>query len=181
MDQGIAALLASVIAAVAALLATLSTLRSARMISLLAAKQNIVGQYLKDLSHYLYQVVALCVEAKKAKSDEKFLDKLNGAKSAAEALGQLRIRHRHSLPFIFDPIWYLKGTPIYFEHYRNDLENPRLNLIQKRATELRKAIDAVLEKYFFHGKIPGYFDRRRLRRMGMKLEKSFLDGKPLKN
>lgn len=181
MDEGVAALLASIIAAVAALLATVSTLRSARVMSLLAARQNVVGQDLKDLSHYLYQVVALCVEAKKAKSDEKFLEKLNGAKLAAEALGRLRIRHRYSIPFVFDPIWYLKGTPIYFEHYRNDLDNIKLMVIQQCATELREEIDSVLERYFFYGKVPGYFDRRKLKKLGMRLEKAFLDGKPVKN
>lgn len=174
VDQGLAALLA----ALAALIASFASIRSSRMISQLSAKQGVVGQDLKDLSHYLYQVVALSVEATKSRSPERFGEKLAGATSAAKALSSLRIRHRYSIPFIFDPIWYLKGLPLYIEHYRNDLDNPRLKIMQDQATELRKEIDLSLENYFFHGKAPGYLARRRMKIKGKRLEKTFLEGRP---
>ncbi|WP_144266890.1 hypothetical protein [Salipiger bermudensis] len=177
IDQGLAALVAAVIAAAAAVIATFSSMRATRLMSLLAARQNFIGQDLKDLSHYLYQVVALSVEAKKSKDHDAFNEKLRRAKLAAEALSELRIRHRYSLPFIFDAIWYLKGTPIYFEHYRNDRNNPQLLKIQRHATELREDLDATLENFFFHGKAPSYLNRRKLKNSCKRLERSFLAGK----
>lgn len=174
IDQGLAALIAAFIALVASIIG----IKSSNLASRLSARQNVVGQDLKDLSHYLYQVVALSIEATKSHSPERFREKLDGAKKAAQILGDLRIRHRYSIPFIFDPIWYLKGMPIYIEHYRNDLENPRLIMLRNQATELRKEIDLSLENYFFYGKAPGYLARRRMKFKGKKLERIFLDGKP---
>lgn len=173
IDQGFAAL----VAALSAFVASFVSIRSNQLMSQISAKQNVVGEDLKDLSHYLYEVVARSVEATKSKSPERFNEKLAAATDAAHALSKLRIRHRYTIPFIFDPIWYLKGIPIYVEHYRHDLNNPRLKLIRKYATELRHEIDQALENYFFYGKKMGYWKRRKIKSIGKKLEKTFLDGR----
>lgn len=174
IDQGLAALIAAAVALVASIIG----IRSSKLASRISARQNVVGQDLKDLSHYLYQVVALSVEATKSRSPERFNKKLEEANKAAKMLGDLRIRHRYSIPFIFEPIWYLKGMPLYIEHYRHDLENPRIIMLRNQATKLRRAIDLSLENYFFYGKAPGYLARKQLKFKGKKLERIFLDGKP---
>lgn len=177
IDQGLAALVAALIASFFAIIASIISIRSSKMAALLSARQGVVGQDLKDLSHYIYQIVALSVEAAKSHSPERFNVKLAEANKASNILSELRIRHRYSIPFIFEALWYLKGMPIYIEHYRNDLGNPRIKLLRNQATKLRKEIDLSLENYFFYGKAPGYFSRRRIKSQGRKLEKIFLDGK----
>ncbi|WP_417702066.1 hypothetical protein [Pseudophaeobacter sp.] len=174
IDEGLAALIATA----AALLSAYINIRATKTAAHLAAKQNIVGDDLQELSTALYEVVALSVEAINSKDPDRFQEKIEQAAKVSKKLDDLRRRHRYSLPFVFDPLWYLKGLPIYVSHYRNSLDDPRLQKMKIDATELRLAIDKSLEQYFFAGKAPGAVSRWNLKRLGRRLERTFKDGRP---
>jgi hypothetical protein len=174
IDEGLAALIATA----AALLSAYMNIRATKTAAHLAAKQNIVGEDLQELSTALYEVVALSVEAMNSADPDRFQAKIDQATNVSTKLDELRRRHRYSLPFVFDPLWYLKGLPIYVSHYRNSLDDPRLQEMKRDATELRVAIDKTLEQYFFAGKAPGPVSRWKLRRLGRRLEQTFKDGRP---
>lgn len=173
IDEGLAAL----IAAAAAVWSAYFSVRASRVAAHLSARQSVVGDDLKELSSATYEVVALSVAAIGAKDMEKFDEKIKAATDVAVRLDDLRRRHRYSLPFIFDAVWYLKGMPLYVAQYRNRLDDPNLVLLKERATALREAIDASLEDYFFRGKAPKVWTRWQLGRKGRRLESTFKDGK----
>lgn len=175
IDEGLAAL----IAAAAALLATFLSIWSTNKAAHLAARQNFVGDDLQVLSNTIYEVVALSVEAMNSKTPDRFQVKLAHATDVAKKLDLLRRRHRYSIPFVFEPLWYLKGLPLYVSHYRNVSDDPHLQKMQRDATVLRETIDMSMERYFFAGKVPGIVARWNLRRLGKRLENTFRAGRPV--
>ncbi|MCF1707754.1 hypothetical protein L0V05_02880 [Tabrizicola sp. J26] len=168
---------ATIIATVAAIGSAFASINAANSAARLSAKQNVLGADIKLLSKSLYEIVALCAEARKSKSSEKFSSKIEAATEVARTLDRLRQEHRYSLPFIFDPIWHLKGIPLYVSHYKNALTDPRVDSLIKKATRLREAIDECLEFYFFHGKSPSLRMRLKLRCRSRSLTKEFKKGK----
>lgn len=174
IDEGFAALVAATLALVSAIYSIRVSISASR----LAARQSIIGEDLKRLSTAIYEVVALSVKAMDARDPDRFDERIQQATEVAKQLDVLRREHRYTLPFIFEPIWYLKGLPNYVSHHRNDRQNARLALIREDATHLREAIDEALERYFFDGKRPNIVLNWRLRWLGRKLEKRFKDGKP---
>lgn len=174
IDEGFAALVATA----AALLSAYMNIASAQTSAHIAARHSIVAQDLHELSTSLYEVIALSVEAMNSKDGKRFQDKIDEATERATKIDVLRRRHRYSLPFIFEPLWYLKGLPIYVSHFRNNRDDVRLALLRSDATALREAIDRSLERYFFNGRAPGYFGRFRLMRLARRLETTFRDGRP---
>jgi hypothetical protein len=169
IDEGLAALIATI----AALFSAYLNIQSTKMAAHLAAKQNVVGDDLQELSTAVYEVVALSVKAMNSNDANRFQAKIEQATEVSKKLDALRRRHRYSIPFVFGPLWYLKGLPLYVSHHRNSLDDPRLQTMKRDATELRMAIDKSLERYFFAGKAPGVLMHWKLRRLGRRLEKTF--------
>ncbi|MTH80133.1 hypothetical protein [Paracoccus aestuariivivens] len=174
IDEGLAALIAAAAASISAYMNIRSTKTAAR----LAAKQSVVSEDLQELSTALYEVVALSVEAMNSRSPDRFQAKIDQATKVSTRLDELRRRHRYSIPFVFEAIWYLKGMPIYVSHHRNSLSDPRVKAMKEQATSLRLEIDESLERYFFHGRAPGVLGRWKLKRLGRRLETTFQDGRP---
>ena len=172
VDEGLAALVATA----AALISAYMNVRASKSAANLMARQGVVGADLQELSAALYEVVAFSVEAMNSNNIDRFQAKIEEATDISKKLDVLRRRHRYSIPFVFDPIWYLKGLPLYVTHYRNSLDDPRLQSLKKQATKLRLAIDHSLENYFFRGRAPGPLARWKLKQLGRRLEGIFQDG-----
>lgn len=173
LDSSTATLLASGLAFIAAMVSVFAAYFSAS----LRTKQSVVSEDLKQLSNLIYQVVALSAKAARSGDIDNFSTRIEKATKVASELDVLKRSHRYSLPFIVDPIWYLKGIPLYIAHYRNDLENKRVELLLRDATKLREKIDAALVRYFYKGIAPGMFAKWQLRRACLKLENTFKKGK----
>ena len=177
MDQGSAALIASLIAAIFSVVSLLVAAQISRQADLRSTRRIALAGEFTELGNKLYQLVALSVKMSQCKTDESFAKNREKANDIAKDIDQIRLKTRYPLWGLDPGFRTIKWMPNYIAHMKDKRTDKRTKKLLARGTSLREAMDISICHAYFHGQQPTLVQRLRVRWRAYRLRRFFDDGK----
>ena len=167
-----ATLIAAVIAAVASVSKLLFDRFSENRSSFRALLQPLVA----ELGESLHGIVSTCNVMGRAGGDQRHANWHKKAEAERDKLETLRPKLRYPLWGLDEGLRVLIRLPEWTAHARG--QTKRLELLNERATRLRKFLDVVVLRCYRNGRLPDAFERLQVRLYAWHCRKIFENGPP---
>jgi ElaB/YqjD/DUF883 family membrane-anchored ribosome-binding protein len=153
MDQGLATLIAAIVAALASLL----TLLTAKPTEIRAANRKTLEAIIYDLSTSVHQLIATSNILLKNKSEESRDNWKEKAETAKKTLKEIRPKIRYALWGIDESLQTLTRLPDFTLYTLADIDVAKK--VVRRGSRLGDAIDKCIRDCYLNGRAPTFYER----------------------